>query len=270
VAENHENLHHVLVFFTVTGIRPGSEVQAEILPPFPDHNPEGGDHLIIKAGPYSSLPLMLPAHTAPGSKDVRLQSGHYEIKLMTLPRPSSTPPESSDNSTTPLLDAAQLTSIHPTSYLCASCSLPLIQSTKIHVYRDLPSEHWEELVEAWMCHADQKLHDHVTTRGKSGFWPSAGEGLVGGSYILFEGSAMNQNNLHLAKDSKVCIFLSSCLFFLFLFLPCAVVGQKEDWHWLIPMAAADHIMTIGIGLLKKFNWVELERTDMCYLRAFTS
>ena len=182
-------------------------MQAEILPPFPDHNPEGGDHLIIKAGPHSSLPLMLPAYTTPGPKDVRMQSGHYEIKLMTLPRPSSTPPESSDNSTTPLLDAAQLTSIHPTSYLCTLYSLPLIQSTKIDVYRDLPSEHWEELVEAWMCHADQKPHDHVATRGKSGFWPSVGEGLVGGSYILFEGSAMNQNNWHLAKDSKVCIFV---------------------------------------------------------------
>ncbi|KIM47082.1 hypothetical protein M413DRAFT_440615 [Hebeloma cylindrosporum] len=202
VAENHENLHHVLVFFTVTGIKAGSEVQAEILPHFPDHNPDGGDHLVIKAGPHFSLPLMLPAHTTPGPKDVRMQSGHYEIKLMTLPRTPSTIPEYTDNSTTPLLDAAQLTSIHPTSYLCASCSLPLIQSSKINVYRDLLSEHWEELVDAWMCHADQKLHDHVAKRGKSGFWPSAGEGLVGGSYILFEGSAMNQNNLHLAKDSK--------------------------------------------------------------------
>jgi len=28
------------------------------------------------------------------------------------------------------------------------------------------------------------------------------------------------------------------------------------------MAAADLVMTIGIGLLKKFDWVELERTDV--------
>lgn len=268
MAENHENLHHVLVFFTVTGIKAGTEVQAEILPPFPDHNSDGGDHLIIKAGPHFSLPLMLPAHTTPGPKDVRMQSGYYEIKLLTLPRPSSTPPEYTDNSTTPLLDAAQLTSIHPTSYLCASCSLPLIQSTKINVYRDLPSEHWEELVDAWMCHADQKLHDHVAKRGKSGFWPSAGEGLVGGSYILFDRSAMNQNNLHLAKDSKVCIFYLFS-FSSFLLLLLVVVGQKEDWRWLQPTAAADHVMTIGINPLKKFGWVELERTVVCRW-AFTS
>jgi len=221
VAENHENLHHMLVFFTVTGIKAGSEVQAEILPPFPDHNPEGGDHLIIKAGPHFSLPLMLPAHTTPGPKDVRVQSGHYEVKLMTPPRPSSTSSlEHSDNSTTPLLDAAQLTSIHPTSYLCASCSLPLIQSTKVNLYRDLPSEHWEELVDAWMCHGDQKLHDHVAKHGKSGFWPSSGEALVGGSYILFEESVMNQNNLYLSKDSKVC----RCAFFLLFSFSSSICG----------------------------------------------
>ncbi|KAF8966601.1 HECT-like ubiquitin-conjugating enzyme-binding-domain-containing protein [Flammula alnicola] len=119
VAENHENLHHILVFFTVTGTKVVADVQAEILPPFPDPSLDGGDHLVIN-----------------------------------------------------------------------------------HTWRDLPSEHWEELVEAWMCHSDQKLHDQVQKYSKGGFWPSSGQGLVGGSYILFDESAMNENNLHVAKDSK--------------------------------------------------------------------
>jgi hypothetical protein len=80
----------------------------------------------------------------------------------------------------------------------------LVQSAKINCYRDLPSEHWEELVEAWMCHSDQKLNSQVANHGKRGFWPSAGQAFVGGSYILFEEGVMNAANLHIAVDKKVC------------------------------------------------------------------
>ncbi|KAJ3506354.1 hypothetical protein NLJ89_g6915 [Agrocybe chaxingu] len=193
VAENHENLHHILVFFTVTGAKAGAELQAEIIPSFLNHPSDGGDHLVIKSGPYSSLPLMLPAHTTPGKKEVCSQSGHHEIKLLTQPSTSPTGSTSSGEhhitASSPLLDATQLLSMNPTSFLVGE-------------YRDLPSEHWEELVEAWMCHSNQKLHEHVQKHGKSGFWPSPGQALVGGSYILFDESTMNRGNLHLAPDSK--------------------------------------------------------------------
>jgi len=66
----------------------------------------------------------------------------------------------------------------------------------------LPSEHWEELVEAWMCHSDQKLHEHVVKHGKRGFWPKEGEALVGGSYILFEESVVHSNNLNASGKPK--------------------------------------------------------------------
>ncbi|KAF8069026.1 HECT-like ubiquitin-conjugating enzyme-binding-domain-containing protein [Lyophyllum atratum] len=199
VAENHENLQHVLVFFTVTGATPGVEIEAEVMPPFPESHAEGGDRLIISSGPRRSLPLLLPARTLPGKHEVRVQSGHYEIKLTTLaPRPS---PETNEDPP-PLLDAGQLSAASPTSFICASCSLPLVQSTKIEEYRDLPSEHWEELVDTWMCHTDQKLHDQVVKQGKGGFWPHAGQALVGGSYILFEESSMTLNNLHVTEEPK--------------------------------------------------------------------
>ncbi|GLB42233.1 putative HECT-like Ubiquitin-conjugating enzyme (E2)-binding [Lyophyllum shimeji] len=200
VAENHENLQHVLVFFTVTGATPGADIEAEVLPPFPENHAEGGDRLIIRSGPRNSLPLLLPARSRPGKQEVRVQSGHYEIKLTTLaPRPS---PETANEDPPPLLDAAQLSAASPTSFICASCSLPLVQATKIAEYRDLPSEHWQELVDAWMCHTDQKLHEHVVKHGKGGFWPQSGQGLVGGSYILFEESSMTLNNFHLAEEPK--------------------------------------------------------------------
>ncbi len=55
-----------------------------------------------------------------------------------------------------------------------------------------------------MCHSDQKLHEHVVQHGKRGFWPKEGEALVGGSYILFEESAVLSNNVHASGELKVC------------------------------------------------------------------
>ena len=93
-----------------------------------------------------------------------------------------------------MLDATQLSSLSPTSFICASCSLPLVQASRLHQYRDLPSEHWAELVDAWMCHADLKLHDEVKKGSKDGFWPEVGEGLVGGSYVLVHEDAVTKTN----------------------------------------------------------------------------
>jgi hypothetical protein len=154
---------------------------------------------------------LLPGHTTPGPKEVRDQRGYYEIKLTTqTPAPTPEP-----ESPAPLLDAAQLAAIRPTAFLCASCSLPVVQGARVGAWRDLPSEHWEELVEAWMCHGDQKLHDHVQQQSRAGFWPSEGVALVGGSYILFDESAMNEANLLVAGDSKVSGFRAFGLFSFF-------------------------------------------------------
>ncbi|KAJ6595623.1 HECT-like ubiquitin-conjugating enzyme-binding-domain-containing protein [Mycena vulgaris] len=198
VAEHHENLQHILVFLTVTGATPGVDLEAEVLPAGGDaDSTAGGNYLVVKSGPNTSLPLCLPGRTTPGKKEIRVQSGHYELKLPTLP--SSSP---SDTTSAPLLDATQLSTVSPSSFICASCSLPLVQSSKILAYKDLPSDHWEELVDAWMCHTDQKLNDHVMKHGKGGFWPDAGQALVGGSYILFEENSMVKNHLCPADETK--------------------------------------------------------------------
>jgi len=76
-----------------------------------------------------------------------------------------------------------------------------VQSAKIESYRELPSEHWEELVDAWMCHADQSLHEQVVKHGK-GFWPEPKQALVGSSYLLFEESSVVVHNLSSNQDIK--------------------------------------------------------------------
>ncbi|KAJ7754562.1 HECT-like ubiquitin-conjugating enzyme-binding-domain-containing protein [Mycena metata] len=198
VAEHHENLQHILVFLTVSGATPGVDIVAEVLPSGGDSDSNaGGDYLVVKSGPNTSLPLCLPGRTTPGKKQIKVQGSHYELKLTTLP--TTTSPETSS---APLLDATQLTTANPSSFICASCSLPLVQSSKVQTYKDLPSDHWEELVDAWMCHTDQKLNERVMKHGKSGFWPEAGQALVGGSYILFEEGSMVKHHLSSADSPK--------------------------------------------------------------------
>ncbi|KAL7277175.1 hypothetical protein ACG7TL_009023 [Trametes sanguinea] len=189
VAEYHETLQHILVFMDVQGRTPGANLEAEIVP-VSDSSTEERSRLMLKCGASTSPLLALPAPVPPGVKEVKVMGKYHEIKL-----PVSAPPPSPADVSAALLDATQLSSSAPTSFTCASCSLPLVQASRLHEYRDLPSEHWAELVDAWMCHSDQRLHDQVQKHTRDGFWPRQGEALVGGSYILFEESDVVQSNL---------------------------------------------------------------------------
>ncbi|KZT24895.1 hypothetical protein NEOLEDRAFT_1134599 [Neolentinus lepideus HHB14362 ss-1] len=192
VAEHHENLQHVLVFFTAGDVMPGTPLEAEVLPSTSDKD---GERLIIMSSEGVSPPLNLPVRVVTGKKEVQSHGSHFEVKLPTYPRSAGSV---SDLESEPLMDAGQLMAASPTSFICSSCSLPLVQASRVEDYRNLPSEYWAELVEAWMCHADQKVHDHVAVHGR-GIWPKASQGLVGGSYILFDESNVIKGNLRILE-----------------------------------------------------------------------
>ncbi|KAI0763198.1 HECT-like ubiquitin-conjugating enzyme-binding-domain-containing protein [Irpex lacteus] len=200
VAEYHENLQHVFVFLEVSGLRAGFNLEAEVVP----EGDVGPGHLFLKCDTITSPPLTLPAQVSPGPATVSVVGGrHYQIKL---PTPNAKKPDqlSPSDSTfaRDLLDATYFQAINPTSFICSSCSLPLVRASQLHRYRDLPSEHWAELVDAWMCHADQKLHEHVKKGSKEGFWPGAGEVLVGGSYVLIREDSIVKVNLSDAETQS--------------------------------------------------------------------
>ncbi|TBU28039.1 HECT-like ubiquitin-conjugating enzyme-binding-domain-containing protein [Dichomitus squalens] len=194
VAEYHETLQHILVFLNVQGMTPGANLEAEVVPVSESSTGERS-RLLLRCGASTSPLLTLPAPVPPGVKEVKVVGQYYEVKL-----PVVSPPTSPFDAPPAILDATQLLSTAPTSFVCAACSLPLVQASKLHEYRDLPSEHWAELVDAWMCHSDQRLHEHVKKHSVQGFWPQEGEALVGGSYILFEESAVVQNNVWPASE----------------------------------------------------------------------
>lgn len=223
VAEHHENLQHVLVFVGVDeGLVAGLDLEAIVPPSLGFHS--SGDTLILRCGSSSSAPLNLPVRVAAGKKEVRVQIGHYEIKLTTSnlddsPHHSSTlAPSAVDDSSSRLLDAEHLAKLSPTTFICSCCSLALIQPPPAGglQYRDLPSEHWAELLDAWMCHSDQKLHEHIAKHSNA-LWPAAGQALLGGSYILFEESSIVGSNTRVLKsDSKVRFYN-----------PCSEEGDKK-------------------------------------------
>jgi hypothetical protein len=195
-----------MVFFNVTGALAGHNLESEVY----SSGIESAERLVITSGSRTTPPVSLPARLIAGKKEVRVQSGHFELKLPTTPSTSLEAPEPAHSS---LFDATTLTESSPTTFICSSCSLPLVQSTRVSQYKDLPSEHWEELVDAWMCHTDQKLHEHVMKHASNGFWPMKGQALVGGSYIVFEKNSIVESNLRPTDTKPVssCTILS--LFF---------------------------------------------------------
>jgi len=197
VAEHHESLQHVMVFFNVTGAVPGVNLEVDI-----HSHADNTERFLILSGVKATLPSPLPARVSPGKPTVKVQSGHFELKLPTVGAPELPSPSAVD-----MYDATALSKSIPTTFICSSCSLPLVQSTKVKEYKDLPSEHWQELVDAWMCHSDQRLHEEVMENAKRGFWPKSGEALVGGSYIVFEDSGVVKAHIRRLEAREVSFML---------------------------------------------------------------
>ena len=127
VAEYHETLHHVLVFLNVQGMTLGANPEAEVVP-VSDASSEERSRLMLKCGTSTSPLLTLPAPVHPGVKEVSVVGQSYQIKLAV----SSAPSSPLSDGPVALLDAEQLTAAAPTSFVCASCSLPLVQGARRH------------------------------------------------------------------------------------------------------------------------------------------
>lgn len=207
-----------MVFFNLAGAIPGVNLEVDIQP--------GTEQFFVFSGAKATLPSPLPALVSPGKPKVNVQSGHFELKLPTVDTPCLLSPSAVE-----LYDATALSKTMPTTFVCSSCSLPLVQSTKVNEYKDLPSEHWQELVDAWMCHSDQKLHDDVMENAKRGFWPKEGEALVGGSYIVFEDSGIVETHIRQLGAGEVS-FVS--IFWVFR------VQRRPSSGYYLPVARYKH------------------------------
>ncbi|GAA5916667.1 hypothetical protein JCM6882_002260 [Rhodosporidiobolus microsporus] len=143
-----------------------------------------GESIVVapsRGGPASRLSL--PCRVVPQQANVSssASSAIHEVKLITS-NPSPTKSRADLEVHTPL-STDELRRSMPTSFACSVCSTQLADARSIRRYNALPSEHWAELLDAWMCHQDQELSADLIAKGK-GIKPRRDEGLVGTSYVL--------------------------------------------------------------------------------------
>ncbi|WWD16681.1 hypothetical protein CI109_101111 [Kwoniella shandongensis] len=150
-----------------------------------------------KRDPSFHLELCLPTPVHP-NQDVPLfyHPTHLEAKLEAL----SIPQANATIAATYALSAADLRKVQPTSICCTACERQLADVTSASAsgeagYKDLPSEHWAEMIEVWMCHDDPGFTKGLAEKTKEGFWPRDEGVLVGGSYLLIEEKQTYLSNL---------------------------------------------------------------------------
>ncbi|CAE6415948.1 unnamed protein product [Rhizoctonia solani] len=195
VAEYRESLSMVAVQLRVDGLARTSRLEAEVVSSLDQSN------LILQCGSTRLPALPLPSQVPVGKVDLFAASmgkplGAAEYLDLKLPTVAGMDGREFEYDLPPLLDAEQLRTSQPTSFACTSCSLPVthgLASGNVR-YNDLPSEHWAELLDAWMCHPDQQVTAELAKRAE-GIWPMLDQILVGGGFLLFDSTIVNASGL---------------------------------------------------------------------------
>lgn len=157
--------------------------------------------IVTVAGRQLKISLPVPVQTEPVPAISPSASG-ASIKLKILPREPNVQEEEP-------LSTLYLKRTAPSSFRCAECKIPFLNRCNSSiVYAALPSEHWAELIDSWVCHQDQELNENITNRN-AGFWPADQDVFVASNYLLFPLS--NLANVSVDKSvevSRVPLFLA--------------------------------------------------------------
>ncbi|KAE8539769.1 hypothetical protein D1P53_003706 [Cryptococcus gattii VGV] len=185
VVEHQENLKSLQVLVHGVGISSDLELNIQTL----SSNSGSTKAAIItsKKDPSLSIDVVLPVSVySDQTMPLVPQSLYQEAKLSALPTPAA----SNALMITHALSAPDFRSMKPTVLCCTICQrhlagLPFSRDLK-QAYKDLPSDHWAEMIDIWMCHDDPAFTARLAGMTEEGFWPRDGGVLVGGSYVLLE------------------------------------------------------------------------------------
>lgn len=109
------------------------------------------------------LPCLVQ-QTARRSGSLAKQGDFWQLRIpMRPPSPSNGPRVTALDAP---LTAAQLTELGPATWHCRYCSTVVADTQAANKFVSLPSQHWEELVDAWMCHTDQELNQNLVQAQK--------------------------------------------------------------------------------------------------------
>ncbi|KAG0246701.1 ubiquitin-conjugating enzyme E2-binding protein [Mortierella sp. GBAus27b] len=164
------------------------------------------------------------------------ESSLLTLKLTALPnvQPSSS---SLASEFPPLpLPAAQLQGLNNLG--CGCCGNILLKHDSnqeggpIQRVVDLPSEHWQELVDCWMCHEED-----FTELREGDLGARLGQALVGGTYILIHAANVNNSTVVIEEDAQAIDWTK---------------GVKRRWR---PLACSRCLHPVGDG------WYQSVRED---------
>ncbi|WRT65524.1 uncharacterized protein IL334_002469 [Kwoniella shivajii] len=194
MAEHQENLRSVQITLHGIGISPNLDWQISSL--------TNEQEAIITSKRDSAISFRLPLPVAIESHQTisfTAQSLHLEARLVAQPLPASAV---SLLPTYPI-SASDLRNIQPGAICCNVCDRDLATLPFDNwdvAYKDLPSEHWAEMMEVWMCHNDPSFTATLAQRTKEGFWPKDGGVLVGASYLLIGDERVKWGNVKIADN----------------------------------------------------------------------
>lgn len=198
LCEHQENLRSVQVMLYGGDTALATDLELEVATP--------GDAVVTsRSDAKIRITIALPTPVPLGQRvPFTSADGHVEAKLAALPTPSSA--LSLNATITHALSAPNLRQLAPRSLCCTQCDHEIAEFPSDVQFKDLPSEHWAEMLEVWMCHADPAFTAHIAKQAKDGFWPNAKTVLVGGSYLLVAGTDVCKEKLVEQETSEVSSF----------------------------------------------------------------
>jgi len=216
IAEHQENLNVVQVM--IHGDR--MSTYPELFIEADTENSEEATLLSKSISSQARVQLPVPVQ---GGQRVPLAAPHFhlEAKLTAEVVAPSEPVSSLNTMITQALCAADLRKIQPRTLCCTACDREIAGLPAKCGFKDLPSEHWAEMMEVWMCHSDPGFTAQISAQTKDGFWPSEGVVLVGGSYLLLADGYAKRRNLVTDSTSVSGLFALFVISFLVLDPSCS-------------------------------------------------
>ena len=203
IAEHQENLDAVQVMVHGVGIRLKHQYTLRT------ESQQSNIAHLISAIDNLDIPINLPCHVV-ADQSVTMASStlHLEARLAALPTSADC---QASNLQHPL-SASDLRAAKPSAFCCISCDRRLADLRNVleeeaqasgSGFKNLPSEHWSEMMEVWMCHPDPSFTARVAAKSKSGFWPTQAQVLVGNSYLLVHADNLSMYNCMTGQVDKV-------------------------------------------------------------------
>lgn len=151
----------------------------------------------LHSNAHIRLPVSADPATGPSGKmDAISKADHFELRLRTA-EASQTTRSRDDLEISHPYTAKDFRAHAGVQLACVACGAGLADLRSVTRFTDLPSEHWAELLDAWMCHQDQTLSEELIAKGNN-IWPKEAQALIGSTGIVL--AASNTCNWTVARD----------------------------------------------------------------------